>query len=77
MNHVRAAGRLLMLRFLPTLLLTEHRNSARGTSTQIQLESPDGNCPFLIEFDGSAKQLHSKTVDDVVSKVGLLLKLNL
>jgi hypothetical protein len=41
-------------------------------SGEIQLESADGNCPFLIEFDGSTKRLHGRTVDDVVAKVRLL-----
>jgi hypothetical protein len=43
-----------------------------GKSRKIQIESPDGNCPFLIEFDGSTKQLHGKTVDDVLAKFRIL-----
>jgi hypothetical protein len=34
-----------------------------------QLESPDGNCPFLIESDFSVERLHASTIDEVVEVV--------
>ena len=36
---------------------------------RVQLESPDGNCPFLIESDCSDERLHASTIDHVVEAV--------
>jgi hypothetical protein len=41
-----------------------------------QLESPDGNCPFLIESDFSAERLHASTIDEVVEAVKRLYSLS-
>ena len=41
----------------------------------IQLESPEGNCPFTIEFDQKNKLLEGKTVLDVITKIRILLAL--
>lgn len=40
-----------------------------------QLESPDGNCPFLIESDFSAERLHASTIDEVVEAMKRLYSL--
>ena len=40
-----------------------------GRPEKVQLESPHGGCPFLIESDFSDKQHYGATVDEVVSTV--------
>ena len=36
---------------------------------EIQIESPSGMCPFIIESTEFNKPLHGKTVGDVVAKI--------
>ena len=40
-----------------------------GRSTKVEIESPHGSCPFLIESDFSADRFHGHSVDEVVSIV--------
>jgi hypothetical protein len=40
---------------------------------EIQIESWNGQCPFLIESDFENKQLNSSTVQDTVTKVEALI----
>jgi hypothetical protein len=42
-----------------------------GHAESVQIESPDGNCPFLIESD--SERLHAFTFDQVVDAVRRLL----
>jgi hypothetical protein len=41
----------------------------------IQLEAPDGNCPFTISFDQKNRLIEGKTVLDVLSKIRILVGL--
>lgn len=41
----------------------------------IQLEAPNGNCPFTISFDQKNRMLDGKTVQDVLAKIRILLAL--
>jgi hypothetical protein len=38
-----------------------------GRREEVQVESPDGNCPFLIESDFNNEQVRARTTDEVVS----------
>ena len=40
-----------------------------GRSPEIQLESSNGSCPFLIESDSSDERFHEHNVDEVVATV--------
>jgi len=44
-----------------------------GKNGEVQIESPQGDCPFLIESDLNAERFHGRTVDEVVSTVRRLL----
>jgi hypothetical protein len=46
-----------------------------GREERAQLESPDGNCPFLIESGFSAERLRASTMDEVVEAVKRLYSL--
>lgn len=47
--------------------------TAPDLAGEIQIESWNGQCPFLIESDFNNKQLHSSTVQDTVAKVEALI----
>jgi hypothetical protein len=36
---------------------------------EVQIESSDGGCPFLIESDFSAERFHGDSIDEVVSTI--------
>jgi hypothetical protein len=38
-----------------------------GRAEEVQLESPHGSCPFLIESDFTPERFHGLSIDDVVS----------
>ena len=38
-------------------------------SPEVEIESSDGNCPFLIESDFGPDRFHGYTIDEVVSTV--------
>jgi hypothetical protein len=38
-------------------------------SPEVEIESSDGSCPFLIESDFSAERFHGQTIDEVISTV--------
>ena len=40
-----------------------------GRTDKVQVESSNGECPFLIESDLSARKSHGHTVEEVVSTV--------
>jgi len=40
-----------------------------GRVEEVQIESPDGVCPFLIESDFSTERQDGHTVDEVVTKI--------
>lgn len=46
-----------------------------GHAQMIQLEAPNGNCPFTVSFDQKNKLLDGKTVLDVLTKIRILLAL--
>lgn len=43
-----------------------------GRAEEVQIESTDGMCPFLIETDFSPEALHGRSVEAVVSMVKTL-----
>ena len=40
-----------------------------GSAGEVQVESPYGSCPFVIESDFSAERFHGNSVQQVVSTV--------
>ena len=40
-----------------------------GKSEEVQIESSDGTCPFVIESDFGTERQHGYTVDEVVAKI--------
>ena len=40
-----------------------------GKAGAVQIESPGGNCPFLIESDFNTERFHGQTVNEVVQIV--------
>ncbi len=40
-----------------------------GRAEEVQIESPHGGCPFLIESDFSDEKFHGHSVDEVISTV--------
>jgi len=40
-----------------------------GKAGAVQIGSPDGNCPFLIESDFNTERFHGQTVNEVVQIV--------
>ena len=40
-----------------------------GRSPEVELESPHGSCPFLIESDFGPERFHGHSVDEVVQIV--------
>jgi len=40
-----------------------------GGDGEVQIESSNGNCPFLIESDLSSDRLYGRTIDEVIQKV--------
>ena len=45
-----------------------------GRIGQVQIESPDGMCPFLIESDLTEERFHGECIEDVVSTLKSLLR---
>jgi hypothetical protein len=45
------------------------------SALEIQIESPAGMCPFLIEHDKDNTRLTTATVDETMEKVARLLRL--
>ena len=43
-----------------------------GKKREVQMESLNGNCPFIIELSDSNKRLEGKSVDDVLAKIRIL-----
>jgi len=46
-----------------------------GQENQVQVESSEGNCPFLIESDFNDERYYGHTVDEVVATVKCLYSL--
>jgi len=44
-----------------------------GQAEEVQIESPNGSCPFLIESDLGHERHHGPTVEEVVSTVRRLM----
>src|SRR5262249_22214255 len=40
-----------------------------GREGAVQIESPHGNCPFLVESDLTDDRIYGRTIDEVVQKV--------
>jgi hypothetical protein len=40
-----------------------------GRTETVQVESPNGRCPFLIESDFSTERFHGQSIEEVVSTV--------
>ena len=40
-----------------------------GRAGEVQIESSDGSCSFIIESDFSAERLHGQTIDEVIQIV--------
>ena len=46
-----------------------------GRREEVQVESSNGSCPFVIESDFNAERLHAHTVEETVSTVKRLYSL--
>ena len=42
-------------------------------SIEVQLESPTGNCPFLIESSLSPERLHAASIGEAINMVSAML----
>ena len=47
--------------------------SIPGRAREVQIESSQGSCPFIIESNSSAEVSHGRTVDEVVEIVSGLM----
>ena len=48
--------------------------SLPSTSLEVQLESPTGNCPFLIESSLSPERLHAASIGEAINMVSTMLR---
>ena len=44
-----------------------------STSVEVQLESPTGNCPFLVESSLSPERLHAASIGEAINMVSTML----
>ena len=44
-----------------------------STSVEVQLESPTGNCPFLIESSLNPERLHAASIGEAINMVSTML----
>ena len=42
-------------------------------STEVQLESSTGNCPFMVESTSSPERMHAATVGETINMVSTML----
>jgi hypothetical protein len=45
-----------------------------SNSIEVQLESPTGNCPFLIESSLDPERLHAATIGEAINMVSTMLR---
>ena len=44
-----------------------------STSVEVQLKSPNGNCPFLIESSLNPERLHAASIGEAINMVSTML----
>jgi hypothetical protein len=44
-----------------------------SASIEVQLESPTGNCPFLVESTSNPERLHAATIGETINMVSTML----